>query len=214
MMCVRRFVEVDDAGLRQWSRVPLISGLRSNKHKFVDFDNMSTCPSSMSLLPGVLSLRETNDVANSKGGAPHGRESFQGHGQVRHYHVVATGLWSGCLLGFSQNRFWGSILPPISSLKSHRAAPAFLCSYDITSQVSPSIKRFFMSSIKRFFMLLDLLNLEIFARGCWFCNGSFFIVRMWKGFDRDVVVFFFMFWSNHGGQVCNVVLGYDCNVNR
>ena len=87
-------------------------------------------------------------------------------GKCAHYHVVATGLWSGCLLGFSQNRFWGSILPPISSLKSHRAAPAFLCSYDITSQVSPSIKRFFMSSIKRFFMLLDLLNLEIFARGC------------------------------------------------
>lgn len=151
MMCVRRFVEVDDAGLRQWSRVPLISGLRSNKHKFVDFDNMSTCPSSMSLLPGVLSLRETHDVANSKGGAPHGRESFQGHGQVRHYHVVATGLWSGCLLGFSQNRFWGSILPPISSLKSHRAAPAFLMLvwYYVTGE--PQHKKIFYVQHKKIF---------------------------------------------------------------
>ena len=72
-------------------------------------------------------------------------------GKCAHYHVVATGLWSGCLLGFSQNRFWGSILPPISSLKSHRAAPAFLCSYDITSQVSPSIKRFFYVQRKKIF---------------------------------------------------------------
>lgn len=151
MMCVRRFVEVDDAGLRQWSRVPLISGLRSNKHKFVDFDNMSTCPSSMSVLPGVLSLRETHDVANSKGGAPHGRESFQGHGQVRPLscccHRVVVGLFARIL----SESFLGINSPTHFLAKITQGSPCFfmLVWYYVTGE--PQHKKIFYVQHKKIF---------------------------------------------------------------